>query len=184
MIRKRFVLGGAGTFVACSAGIAANLPRLAIAVESDDSASEAAARRMLNAVTGQILRSGKFTIVDRNRLSTVIKEQGFSNSAYADPKTAAQLGKLVGASRILTITLTIDANTNSGAFVNSAQVDVSASFSLVAVDSGQVLNAGSAQGTGERQASAGGDSSVSGSQLEREGIDACAQDLASQITGN
>src|SRR5580658_9406574 len=96
--------------------------RLAITISSDDhSLGAKEMERLLDSLTGKILSNHHFQVVDRKRLADVIAEQGFSNSDYADPKTAAALGRIVGASRILHVSASLEVDNNSGALVSDKE---------------------------------------------------------------
>jgi curli biogenesis system outer membrane secretion channel CsgG len=49
----------------------------------------------------ELLKEGKYSIVERQALDAVLKEQTFSNSSRADPKTAASIGRVLGADAIV-----------------------------------------------------------------------------------
>jgi curli biogenesis system outer membrane secretion channel CsgG len=49
----------------------------------------------------RLVRSGVYTVVERNALDKVIAEQNFSNSYRADPATAAKIGRVLGADAIV-----------------------------------------------------------------------------------
>ena len=44
----------------------------------------------------QLVKSGKFTVVDRERLDAIMREKGLSLSGDVDPATAVKAGKLIG----------------------------------------------------------------------------------------
>jgi curli biogenesis system outer membrane secretion channel CsgG len=151
--------------------------RLAITISSDDhSLGAKEMERLLDSLTGKILSNHHFQVVDRKRLADVIAEQGFSNSDYADPKTAAALGRIVGASRILHVSASLEVDNNSGALVSNREADVSASFQLVGVDTARIVAAGTADGTGQRKAGDGSDT-----RIINQALDDCADDLAEQV---
>ncbi len=78
-----------------------------------------------------MLRSG-LTVVDRAHLAEILREQKFGDSAYADPKTAARVGKLVSA-RMLFLTRIHELRLVNG------KVRVSLEASLVDVKTGENL---------------------------------------------
>jgi len=51
----------------------------------------------------QLMKVATFSVVDRSEVSRILQEQQFSYSGVADPATAARLGRLMGASAVLTI---------------------------------------------------------------------------------
>jgi len=54
----------------------------------------------------QLVQSGKFSVIERDKLELVLKEQSLSASGAIDPKTAVRLGKLLGVQLILTGSIT------------------------------------------------------------------------------
>jgi curli biogenesis system outer membrane secretion channel CsgG len=84
-----------------------------IAILSFDSAAvEASAAKALGTsqdvgaflselVVGELLKGSTYTIVERQALDQVLKEQNFSNSNRADPKTAAAIGRVLGVDAII-----------------------------------------------------------------------------------
>ena len=44
-----------------------------------------------------LVKSGKFSVVERDRMKDILKEQEFSESGYISPETAVKVGKLIGA---------------------------------------------------------------------------------------
>jgi curli biogenesis system outer membrane secretion channel CsgG len=140
--------------------------------------------RFRSRLGGALLKTGQFSLVDRDRLDRLIREQGFSNSAYADPHTAARLGKLVGADRFLNVQLSVKVETDRGAFVVTVAYQVSADFTLVDVSTGQINSSGSADGGAQDKVSAGTGnvSSIELEALRRRAIDDCIDDLVQQLT--
>ncbi|MBI4773416.1 MAG: hypothetical protein HY788_04410 [Deltaproteobacteria bacterium] len=50
----------------------------------------------------EIVKTGKFQVMERDKLTAVIKEQDLGASGRIDPSTAAQIGKIVGVEYIIT----------------------------------------------------------------------------------
>jgi len=80
---------------------------LAASIRSPDKMLEL--NRIIESMDGQLIdrmnETRKFQIVSRSDLDQVLKEQGFGGSGNVDPKTAAEIGKLTGASDIMTATV-------------------------------------------------------------------------------
>ncbi len=57
-------------------------------------------------LTTMLVKDGTYRLVDRKILDKIMAEQNFSNSDRADPKSAAKLGKLLGADAIITGSIT------------------------------------------------------------------------------
>src|SRR5688500_6815220 len=84
-----------------------------IAILSFDSAAvEASAAKALGTsqdvgvflselVVRELFEGSTYTIVERRALDQVLKEQNFSNSNRADPKTAAAIGRVLGLDAII-----------------------------------------------------------------------------------
>jgi curli biogenesis system outer membrane secretion channel CsgG len=152
--------------------------------EATDSETQQTISRFDARVGGAMLKTGRFSLVDRARLDKIIREQGFSNSAYADPHTAARLGKLAGAQQFLNITLTSKMEADRGAFMITVDCHVSADFTLVDVSTGRIANSGSADGDAQdKMASGVGNVSlIALENLRRTAIDSCIDDLIQQLT--
>lgn len=112
----------------------------------------------------RLLMDGTYRVVDRKILDKLIAEQNFSNSDRADPSSAAKIGKLLGASSIITGSITQfgrdDKNTKIGGIgrtiggfgiggvgKSESKAVVQITARLVDVNTGEILL--SAQGLGE-----------------------------------
>jgi curli biogenesis system outer membrane secretion channel CsgG len=49
----------------------------------------------------KLVQDGKYSVIERNALDKIIKEQNFSNSDRADASTAAKLGRILGVDAII-----------------------------------------------------------------------------------
>ena len=52
-----------------------------------------------------LLRTGKFSLIDRSVIDELLDEQQFSYSGVVDPGTAVELGRLLGAEAVMTINI-------------------------------------------------------------------------------
>lgn len=52
-----------------------------------------------------LLRTGRFSLIDRSVVDQLLEEQEFSYSGVVDQATAVQLGKLLGAEAVMTISI-------------------------------------------------------------------------------
>ena len=59
-------------------------------------------RGLPDLITDGLVNSGRFDVYEREKLSTLMREQGLQASGVVDPETAAALGKLAGVHYILT----------------------------------------------------------------------------------
>jgi curli biogenesis system outer membrane secretion channel CsgG len=53
-------------------------------------------------LTTELVKTKKFRVFERNKLASIMKEQGLQQSGAIDPSTAVQIGKLIGVKYILT----------------------------------------------------------------------------------
>jgi curli biogenesis system outer membrane secretion channel CsgG len=62
----------------------------------------------------ELVKSGKFRVVEREQLEELMKEKGLSLSGDVDPSTAIRIGKLLGVNYLLAGAVTEYGNTNVG----------------------------------------------------------------------
>jgi len=62
----------------------------------------------------ELVKSGKFRVIDREQLAALMQEKGLSLSGDIDPSTAVQAGKLLGCQYFLTGAVTEYGATNAG----------------------------------------------------------------------
>jgi len=62
----------------------------------------------------ELVKSGKFRVVEREQLDALMKEKGLTLSGDVDPSTAIRVGKLLGVNYLLTGAVTEYGNTNVG----------------------------------------------------------------------
>src|SRR6478672_11147728 len=62
----------------------------------------------------ELVKSGKFRVVEREQLEALMKEKGLTLSGDVDPSTAVRVGKLLGVNYLLTGAVTEYGNTNVG----------------------------------------------------------------------
>jgi curli biogenesis system outer membrane secretion channel CsgG len=98
---------------------------------------DAARNQIDNAFSENDLLSKTFTVVERERLDMLLKEQGLSASGAVDPQTAAKIGKILGIRYIITGGIDKFAiNTTRGGFggIGGSSTNAEASISLRFVD--------------------------------------------------
>lgn len=86
-------------------------PRVAVLSFADDAVRTTAARALggsqdvgagvADVLVQKLIEGGQFTLVERNALDAVLKEQNFSNSDRADAATAARIGRVLGVDAIV-----------------------------------------------------------------------------------
>jgi len=185
MRRRLFIATTLGMAVTTMCAASASLAkRIAIiASTSDGSVPNSDLQRFIARLGHGILEHPSCELLSRTRLDSVLQEQGFSNSAYADPSTAAKLGKIIGASHILHATLTIDTERSSG-LMEHEKFQASSDFELIEVSTARIISTGSADGSQERSAAGGGMLPGSMSEVRRGAVDDCAENLVSQLALN
>ena len=65
-------------------------------------------------LTTELIKTGKFTVMERGRLASIIKEQDMGASGRFDPSTVARLGKIIGVEYIITGAVTEYGQSASG----------------------------------------------------------------------
>src|SRR4029079_8127338 len=63
----------------------------------------------------ELVKSGKFRVVEREQLEALMQEKGLTLSGDVDPKTAIKVGKLLGVNYLLTGAVTEYGVTDKGA---------------------------------------------------------------------
>ena len=86
--------------------------RYAQAGANADPAVKAAAQDIL---ISELVKKGKYTVIDRERLSEVLQEKNLSISGDIDPKTAVKAGKLLGVEYVIAGSVTEFGSVKSGA---------------------------------------------------------------------
>lgn len=108
-------------------------------------------RAAADELTTQLVQSGRFTVIERAQLDTILAEQHLGGSGAVTPATAAKIGKLLGAQFILTGSITqfsIERTTiglrGIGGTVSNAESKVDAR--LIDTETGEILLAAEGQG--------------------------------------
>jgi len=92
-----------------------------------------------------LMRTGKFTLVDRSEVDRLLQEQEFSWSGAADAGTAARLGKLLGAEAVMVVN--VYRVVHDDFFADSPeQRDAELHVKIISVETAEVLY--TAQGAG------------------------------------
>ena len=93
-----------------------------------------------------LLRTGKFSLIDRSIVNRILDEQEFSYSGVVDPATAVQLGKLLGAEAVVTISVGRIYHDN---FWDDEpdQRDASLHLKIISVETSEVLYTSTGQGS-------------------------------------
>ncbi len=99
----------------------------------------------------ELVKSGKFIVVDRDKLDKVMAEQKLQSQGMTDPQTAVKLGKLLGLEAIVTGSVSQFGVKKEGSDYLITQskrqvADVTVDIRLIDVQSGQVILADSGKG--------------------------------------
>jgi curli biogenesis system outer membrane secretion channel CsgG len=97
----------------------------------------------------EITKTGKFIVIDRQKLDKLMDEQKLGQTGAIDPATAAKMGKILGLNAIVTGAISNYGVSQQGTVLSKSQVvDVTIDIRVVDVESGQVLYADSGKGEG------------------------------------
>ena len=80
---------------------AAELPSIAVADFTSDTHT-GLARGLPDLLAEGLVNSKRFDVYEREKLTTIMREQGFQASGFVDPQTAVGLGKVAGVQYVLT----------------------------------------------------------------------------------
>ncbi|HDQ99054.1 MAG TPA: hypothetical protein ENN51_02030 [candidate division WOR-3 bacterium] len=85
-----------------------------------------------------LMRTGRFTVVDRSAVDRLLAEQEFSYSGVVDPSSAARLGKMLGAEAVMLIT--VNAVKHDPFFDNSPEYrDAQLHVKIISVETTEML---------------------------------------------
>lgn len=99
----------------------------------------------------ELVKSGKFIVVERDKLDKVMQEQKFQSQGMTDPATAAKLGQILGLEAIVVGTVSQFGVKKEGSDYLLTQskrqvADVTVDIRLIDVQTGQVILADSGKG--------------------------------------
>ncbi len=93
-----------------------------------------------------LLRTGHFSLIDRSTVEQILEEQEFSYSGVVDPTTAVQLGKLLGAEAVMTISIGRIFHDNFWDD-NPDQRDANLHVKIISVETSEILYTSTGQGS-------------------------------------
>jgi curli biogenesis system outer membrane secretion channel CsgG len=103
---------------AAGKGGASNKPRIAVLELKNKADNQwwyhGGAAAAQDVFVTELVKSGKFRVVEREQLEALMKEKGLTLSGDVDPSTAIRVGKLLGVNYLLTGAVTEYGNTNVG----------------------------------------------------------------------
>lgn len=130
-------------------------PRRRIGVVSFDNKAPYAQARIGNTATDilitELVKSGKFIVVEREKMDKLLEEQKLGQSGAVDPNTAARVGKILGLNAIVTGSISQFGVKKEGKDMLITQskqqiVECTVDIRVVDVETGQVLLADSGKG--------------------------------------
>lgn len=101
-----------------------------------------------------LVRTGAFSVIERERLQTVLDEQSLGQSGAVDPSTAARIGEILGVQAIVTGSVTrFSMQTRSGGFgpLSASYSVADATLDLRVVDTNTAEIVAVAEGTGTKR---------------------------------
>jgi curli biogenesis system outer membrane secretion channel CsgG len=126
-MRKLLSLAVAAALVACvfsplaSAADQSSKPRIAVLEFKNKADNQywwhGGAAAMQDVFVTELVKSGKFRVIDREALDALMQEKNLSLSGDVDPKTAVKAGKLLGVQYLLTGAVTEYGETGAGGHV-------------------------------------------------------------------
>jgi len=93
-----------------------------------------------------LMRTGRFTVVDRATVDILLREQEFSYTGVVDVGTAARLGRMLGAEAVMTVNVTRVVHDNFWSD-EPAQRDATLHVKVVSVETSEVLYSAVGEGS-------------------------------------
>lgn len=158
-------------------------PKIAVVdFDTNQYSAQLAGAQLADYVVDELVNTGLFEVVEREKLATAMREIGFSQSGMVDQAGAAQMGKLLGARHVLTgrvISLGAEEKTFNGYGINSSStlLSLSVSIRIVDVETGSV--GFSTRTVAQRTINQSGGLNVRSSNA----YDALAEDAAVKVVG-
>lgn len=160
-MKKSLVVAiGLASALASSSALAAAKPRVAV-IEFKDKTSHyyswyEAGRAAQDMFVTELVKSGKYRVIDREQLAALMQEKNLSLSGDIDPKTAVKAGKLLGVEYFVTGALTELGVANRGARVpgmfgmpsvrvGSQKMDASIDARMINTTTGEIVWADTAK---------------------------------------
>lgn len=133
-------------------------PKRRIAVVDFENKTAYGQNRLGSAATDvlitELAKTGKFVVVEREKLNRVLEEQKFQSSGAVDPRTVVKIGKILGVNAIVTGVISQFGEKTQGSdylIVQSKKqiAETTIDVRVVDTETGQVLYADSGKGTGK-----------------------------------
>lgn len=157
-----------------------------------------AAQGISNLLTNELVKSGRYTMIERSRIAEVLAEQNLGASGRIDPSTAAQVGRLLGVEAVVIGSVTrfnLDEEGRGGSVfgiggsrsVKTAEVELTAR--IVNTTTGEIMAVAEGTGTQEQGSNSvsisilgsGGNSANNDDELLSGAADVAVNQLAAQL---
>lgn len=166
------------------ANVAIALPKIAVVdFDTNQYSAQLAGAQLADYVTDELVNSGVFDVVEREKLHSVTREIGFGQSGLVDPGSASQMGKLLGARYVLTgrvISLGAEEKSFNGYGIDSKSTLLSLSISIRIIDTETGSVEFSARTTAQRTINQTGGLKIASSNA----YDGLAQDAAVKVVAD
>lgn len=133
--------------------IAGHSPKLVLAVLDIEGSEKLQGKVDLNPsdmLTTALVKSGRFQMVERDKIDRVIKEQNFQMSDLVDNSKAIEVGKLLGAEAVVFGSITSVSQTKIDKFAYDViKTEVGIDVRVVGTETGKILISETATGTTE-----------------------------------
>jgi hypothetical protein len=117
---------------------AAATPKIAVVdFDTHQYSAQLPGAQLADYVTDELVNCGLFEVIEREKLASVMREIAFGQSGMADPATASQFGRVLGAQYLLTgrvVSLEREEKSFSGYGVNTRNTVLTLSVALRIVD--------------------------------------------------
>ncbi len=107
---------------------------------------DAGVTRLATRVEGALVRMGRFTVVERVKLESLLSEQELSSSGALDPNRAVRAGKMIGARYLLSATMSIwrlevdrKSVPNTTHYLNNPRGTMVADVKIVDAETGEII---------------------------------------------
>jgi curli biogenesis system outer membrane secretion channel CsgG len=120
----------------CALAVAA--PKIAVVdFDTNQYSAQLAGAQLADYVVDELVNTGLFEVVEREKLASVTREIGLSQSGMVDPAGASQMGRLLGARYVLTgrvISMSAEEKAFSGYGINTTNTILTLSVSVRVVN--------------------------------------------------
>ncbi|MBL8205775.1 MAG: hypothetical protein JNM09_16190 [Blastocatellia bacterium] len=114
------------------------------------------AEAMQDVFVTELVKSGKFTVVEREQLQAGLKQNNLVLSGDVDPSTAVKVGKLLGVNYLLTGSVTEYGNTDARGKTRKGKLGINVATQLIDTSTGEIVWADEVRSETPRNVSVGG----------------------------